>query len=115
TIEPTVSGRPATDHAVNISDFMADSTELMADAPSPPVADAPPPPETPHEPDVPLLTDEDSEEQNAMAADLEVVRETFNLQDMDSHKKMTPPSGDSGSMPQPVNLAPDDEDVFEEI
>ena len=115
TKEPTASARPPTDHAVNMAALLGDSTELMADAPSLGGAiDAAPVP--PHEPlpDVPVLTDEDSEEQDSLAADLEVVRDTFNLEELDSHKKL-PPSATADATPAPVNLAPDDEDVFEEI
>ena len=61
-----------------------------------------------------MLTNEDSDEQDSLAADLEVVRQTFNLDELDSRKNLKPPAEETSEMPV-VHATPDDEDVFEEV
>jgi Tetratricopeptide repeat len=111
--QATPKGKPPTDHAVNVAELLADPAEIMADTPSQTGA-ADGPPVVPIEPpDASMLSDESTEEQESLAADLEVVRQTFNLDELDSKKNLqTPASGGSGVLP-PVNLAPE-EDVFVE-
>jgi tetratricopeptide (TPR) repeat protein len=97
-----------------MADLLAEPPGPLGESPSATGMHAPPlPTELP--PDVPALTEESSDKHEALERDREVVRETFKLDDIDSHKGMTPP-------PRPVTQAPDtaetpalppDEDIFE--
>jgi hypothetical protein len=107
--EPPVKGRPPTQPAVDVEDLFAEPVDLQSESPSQTGARSAPP--LPHEaaPDMPALADESSAERESLAADIEVVRQTFNLDDMDSQKKLA--GGGSGpTTPAPAKA---DEDVFE--
>ena len=112
TVNSPTAEKPETQHALNTSALFADAAELMADSPAQTTA----PVEPPHEPlpSVPMLTDEGSDEQDSLVADREVVRQTFNLDELDSRKNLKPPADSIDTMPA-VEPEPEDEDVFEEV
>jgi hypothetical protein len=106
------AGRPATHPGMEATDLFAAPTGEPPESPSQTGLHAPPLPTEEPPPDLPALTDQSSHEHEAMP-DREVVRQTFNLDEIDAHKGLTPPP--AVATPKPAPEGPADDDVFEVV